>query len=471
MAPKASRRLGAALACAALLARAPMGARGQEQTPPILPDLKPAPLPPRVVLPPPPARPEGVPTTPLTAEEAARIALRRQPAIASARAAAESAAGRTRQVRSGLLPSLGLGAGYTRSEGPGGSSAGGAGSTGGAASFPGWQLTASARQLLFDFERTRDLVRQASALERAAEASLTRAQLDAVFQVKQAFYAYVQSERLVQVNEANVQSRQDQFTLAQARLAAGLGIPADTVRAQTAVAAAVLALSVARNNAAQARVSLALAMGIDPRTPLSAAQSGEPAPSGQPVGTLVDGALRARPEIVQARETVAAAEHGVDAARATDAPSVSLSLGAGARGPNLPPANRFVSVGASIQWTPFDSGLTAGRVREARGAIDAARAQLEAARLSVTADVSRAYLDLRTAEQQVATTDAEAANAEESLRLAQGRYRAGVGTFLEVTDAQAALLEARTNGVNARSAVDLARAAMAHAIGAPIFPR
>ena len=54
------------------------------------------------------------------------------------------------------------------------------------------------------------------------------------------------------------------------------------------------------------------------------------------------------------------------------------------------------------------------------------------------------------------------------MRLAEGRYRAGVGTFIDVTDAQAALLTAQTNRVNAQSAVDQARAALAHAIGAPL---
>ena len=84
-------------------------------------------------------------------------------------------------------------------------------------------------------------------------------------------------------------------------------------------------------------------------------------------------------------------------------------------------------------------------------------------------DVSQAYLNLKTAEQRIATADAEVANAKESLRLLEGRYQSGLGTLLDVLDAQTALLTATTNRVNNQSLVDQARAAMVHAIGgAPV---
>ncbi len=62
------------------------------------------------------------------------------------------------------------------------------------------------------------------------------------------------------------------------------------------------------------------------------------------------------------------------------------------------------------------------------------------------------------------TATAEVANAEENLRLAVGRYEAGVGIFLNVLDAQTALNTANTNLVNAQSALDQASAALAHAV-------
>ncbi len=60
---------------------------------------------------------------------------------------------------------------------------------------------------------------------------------------------------------------------AKARQKAGVGLPSDTVRAETAVSDAIFSLNLAQNTASVSRVNLALLMGIDPRTPILAATS------------------------------------------------------------------------------------------------------------------------------------------------------------------------------------------------------
>jgi len=443
-----------------------------QQTPPVQPRIQEAPLPAPVELPPPPGANQA-PDRPITANEAALIALRNQPDITVARAGIEAARGRVQQSRSALLPTVGAGLGYTRFESLTGGSGGGGGTVGlpgggSVVASPGYQASVNLRQLVFDFGRARNQVRQAQALENASTANLTRAQADLVQLVKQAFYTYVQNTRLVDVNESNVRAQQAQVALAQARLNSGLGLPLDVVRAQTAVAQAIQALQVARNNASISRVNLAATMGIDPRTPIRAADADEPAIPVTEVNALVTTALGQRPEVRQAKETVRAAELGLKVARATNVPSLSANLGLGGRGNSLIPNSTFASVGANIAWNPFDSGLTAGRTREAQANLEAARADLRNVELAVTSDVSQAYLNLKAAEQRVATADAEVANAQESVRLAQGRFGGGLGIFIEVIDAQNALLTARTNRVNTLSAIDQARAALARAIAAPL---
>jgi outer membrane protein len=331
---------------------------------------------------------------------------------------------------------------------------------------PGYTASAGLQQLLFDFNHTRDLVRQASQFERAAGANLTRVQQDLALQVKQAFYAYVQAESLVGVNENNVRNRQGHIDLAQARLRAGLGPPIDVVRAQTAQSEAVGTLESARNTASQARVDLALLMGIDPRTPIVAADSDEPEPATTDVNQLSDEAMKQRPEIAQVAAVLRAFEHGVSAASTLNAPALRASAVVVGRGQSLLPRNEFLTLGLGIQWDPFDGGRTAGRVREARASVETARADLNRMQQLVISDVSRAFLDLKTAEQRVTAADAGVANAQEAVRLAEGRYRAGLGLFLDVMDSQSALLAARTSRVNAQSSVDQARAALKRAVGA-----
>jgi outer membrane protein len=451
---------------AGALAGAPLLAQ-QPQTPPIEPRIQATPLPPPVVLPPPPEIPADVPNRPLTAEEAAAIALRHQSDVAAAAANLQAAGGRERQARSGLKPSVGLSAGYTHLDSLSGSASSASSGGSGGVGSSGYTAAITGSQLLFDFNHTRDVAREASALREGAAANLTRVQADLVLQTKQGFYTLLQNTRLVSVNEANLAAQQAHVALARARLEAGFGLPSDVVRAETAVSEAALDLNLARNAAALSRVDLNTLMGTDPRTPIEPADSSEPQPGSLDVNALVDTALRRRPEMVQADAEVRAAEAGESAARSSNAPSVSADVGLNTRGRDFPPGNNSLTVGASIRWDVFDAGATAGLVQEARGNLAAVRAAREGTRQDVVADVSAAYLNLVSAEQRVQTTEAQVANAQESVRLAEGRYRGGLGTFLDVTDAQSALLAAQTGSVNARTAVDQARAALARATGAP----
>jgi len=436
-----------------------------QQTPPVLPKMTETPIPPAVELPAPPSIPEDVPNRPLTAEEAVQIALRHQPDISVARAGVSAAEGRLQGTRAGRSPSLTVGAGHTSLDSNGASTSGGVSVGGSSIGSQGYQLSATVRQLLFDFDHTRDLVRQASAEQRSASADLTRAQSDLAFFVKQSFYSYVQNARLVEVNEADIRSRQGQLDLAQARLRAGVGLPSDVVRAETARAEAIFGLNLARASASVSRVLLAELMGIDPRTPILAADSEEPAVPAQDVDALVLQALRQRPEIVQAESDREAAGHGLSAARSGNSPSLGASVGWLQRGSTPAFDSRSLSVGLAITWSAFDSGLTTGRIREAAAGLQSAQAQAESVRLAVISDVSQAFLNLKTSEQRVTTSEAEVANATEGVRLTEGRYRGGLGTFLEVLDAQTALVTANMNRINAISAVNQARSALVHAIG------
>lgn len=430
-----------------------------QQTPPVMPKIQETPLPPPVSLPVPPCAQPGVPDRPLTADEAVQIALYHQPNVTIAKAGIDAAHGQVTQARSALLPSVSTAASYTNiALLPVGTTS--------TSTFNGYQVTATLQQLVFDFNHTRDLVKQAKAEKLSAVANLTRVQSDLVLQVKKGFYNYAQMERLVSVNEANVRNQGDHLALAQARLKSGLGLPADVVRAETAVASAIYDLSVARNNASIARVVLAESMGIDPRTPIEVSDTDESPIATDDLQVLINQALRQRPEMLQAQANVNAARSGVSAAKTSNAPAFSANTGWLQRGSDFPPDRNTLTYGVAVEFYPFNSGLTRGKVETAQANLQTVTAQQESARLAVISDVSQAYLNLKTAEQRVVTANAEVANAEESLRLIEGRYKSGLGTFLDVLDAQNAAVSAKTNLVNAQSAVNQARAEMVRAIGA-----
>lgn len=425
-----------------------------DPTPPIMPASVETPLPTPVTLPAPENVPAGVADRPLTAAEAALIALQRQPSITVARMGAQAATGRVQQADSALHPSLAVSGGYNNQMiSPSGSN-----------TTDDFTTGATVRQLVFDYHHTRDLARQAAAQAQSAHANLTRAQSDLVLQVKQDYYTYVQDSRLISVNEANVRNQQEHLAQAQARVNVGIGLPVDVVRAETAVANAIQNLVVARNTAAVARVKLALAMGLDPRTPLDVAEDSEPVQQTADFTALLTTALRQRPEIAQAQANILASQLGVNVAKTSNAPALVSTLGLGLRSDHFPPTDTSLALGFAVQWNAYDAGLKAGKVTEAQANLQSTQAQLLAETQAVTSDVSQAYLNELTAAQRIVTADAEVTNAEEAVRLAQGRYTAGLGTFLDVLDAQAALVTAQTNRINAQSASNLARADLAHAM-------
>lgn len=476
----------------ALLLAAPVWAQSPSPTPRVyIPQVREIPVPSPATLPSPTLELPPEALKPLTANEAARIALAYNSDMVVAQANVDAAEGRAQQAWSGLNPHVRLNASYSQSllaQGGsgiaaggigGGGGGGGTGSTsanasqqnqaaglGGAVGFTSsnYSVGGSLNQLLFDFGHTRAEVNRAEQLTEVAAANLTSAQADLVLSVKRAFYQLLQNQRLVAVQESNLTNQQAHLAEAKGRFGTGLGLPADVTRAETAVSQAISTLTQARNDAQLARVALALLMGIDPRTPLSVTDSGEAEVEVPQVEQLFTMAVERRPELAAALAQIRAGEFGVDAAQTTSAPSLGASLAYNRRGlSSFEFDTLFLTL--NIAFEAWDGGLTAGRVKEAEAQLTAARAQLDGTRRRVLSDVATAYLDLKTAEQRLEAAEAAEINARETVRLSEGRYKAGLGIFLDVLDAQAQLLLAETNRVNAIAARSVARAALARAVG------
>lgn len=449
------------------------------QTAPVMPNVAPIPLPTGIQL---PSGPPNEASRPLTADEAAKLALRVQPSLRLAEAQVLAAQGRFQIVQAGLLPTVSLSATYGReiviSEGTfafppattttsaaTGNSAVTTNGTVNTGVFAGLGTTAEMHQLIFDFNHTRDLVRQADYQIKAAKQGYTLAQLNLVFQVKQAYYTYVQDQALVSVQQANVSNTKEELDLALAQTKAGTGEPSNLVTAETTYGAASTALSQAEQTALIARINLALAIGVDPRTPIVTTNAQEPAPTNLDVDTLVSQAIKQRPDILQAVHTLRAAGYELSAAKTTSAPSVGLDIIGQTTGTDEPFDNPGGALGLSVTWQIIDGGLTSGTVKEARADIETAQSQLQTATQTAISDVEQAYVNLKASEQQVIIDEASEKNAQEGVRLAEGQFRAGVAIFIQVVTAQTLLVQAQSALVQAQVGVQTARAQLHRAIG------
>ncbi len=401
------------------------------------------------------------PGTKLSVAEAVRIALANHPDIALSAASVQSSAGALRQQKSGLGPSLTLSATeqHSRTMRISGSSANVAGETGSA--------SVEVSQLVYDFGRTNGSVNAARQDLKAAKYALDGTRIQVVLAAKQGFYGYVQARRLTAVAEQQLHDQQQHLDEAQARYQAGDAAWGDVPRALASVASAQASLTSAQRDELEARMTLAEAMGVDPRTVVDVGEQPEAAADVKP-DALVDQALRNRPEMAQARANLEAAKVRLSVSRLAQAPQISAFGGMSASNSSFSDsASGQAYVGISLTATPFDSGLTRGKIEQSRAAVASAEASLRSTQQSVTQSVLAAHLDLQTAIQQAASAEAQVASAEESLRVAEGRYRAGEGTLLDVTDAQTTANEARVSLVNARAKISLSAAALAYQLGQP----
>jgi outer membrane protein TolC len=261
----------------------------------------------------------------------------------------------------------------------------------------------------------------------------------------------------------------EQLRVARARFESDVSPRFDVIRAEAELANADQDVIVAQNEVALAEAALNTALGREVTTPIRLnPETGTP-PADVPFDAAREAALRNRPQLEAIRKTIEAGRQEVRARRRENYPQVGLSGGY-----NRPNPGGFAStayryeVGLVMTFPFFDNGLTKGRVREAEAGVEADRQVLEQARQQVELDIRQAQLQINEALQRVRTAEQEQRSAREALRVAEVRYRAGVGTTVEVTDAQVAVARAGQNLANARFDYETAVARLEFATGVPV---
>lgn len=175
-----------------------------------------------------------------------------------------------------------------------------------------------------------------------------------------------------------------------------------------------------------------------------------------------------RPELKQAEYAVDSAEAALVVARSGHMPKVYANAsnnwgGNGSDWPGDDDENWSVGVTASINV--FDSGVTWSKIHAAQENLAKAKESQRQIKDNVELEVRTDYLNLREAEKRITTTQVAVASAEEDYHIAVVRYQAGVGTNIDVMDAQEALTQAKTNYYQALYNYNTSKAALNTSMG------
>ncbi len=422
--------------------------------------------------------PEPAPRN-LTLAEAVRVALEKNPTVQAAEAYAQAVHEGIAEARAARLPRVDFSEGFTRGNNP-------------VYVFGGllterqftnqdfalnflntpppldlFRTQFTAALPVYDAGQTRRRIKDAKLSAQSAGANGERTRQELIFSVVKAFTDELLAQENQSVAEAAVKSAQSDLERAQSRQEEGQAVPSDLLSAQVQLAQAQEDLLQARNAVDLAHAALNVAMGLpeDAATTLASSLKEFTWEAGD-LAERQQIALQERPDVREAGLGVERAANGSHMARAEFLPKVN-AFGSweednqtfATRGGNN------WTAGVALNFNIFDGG--ANRARLAAAHYRQSQAQAEAAQMTaaVKLQVREAYLNLTTAQQRVEVSRQAQSEAEESLRIIQNRYEAGLATITDLLQVETAHTSARKNYLNALFDYRLSYAALELATG------
>ncbi|MDI6853339.1 MAG: TolC family protein [Deltaproteobacteria bacterium] len=306
----------------------------------------------------------------------------------------------------------------------------------------------SANQLLYDFGRTSGQVAQSRAGYKQAGEDYANTRQQVVLDTRSRYFEYLASQRAIKVAEENVRQNQELLKQAKGFYKVGLRAKIDVTKAEANLANAEAELIRAKNLADVSRVALMTVLGLKTWPYKDVQDILEVTPKEMSLEDLKKRALSQRPEIRQNLYQQEADKAGIKVARAGYFPTFSSTAAYGWQG-NEHPLNDDWWVGAGMTFPLFEGLSTYHSVRQARAQLRSSEASGDSLALAVIREVEQSYLDVKSAWEVIKARIKAKESAAENLRLAWGRYRAGVGDIIEVTDAQVQFAQADLDLVRA----------------------
>jgi outer membrane protein len=305
--------------------------------------------------------------------------------------------------------------------------------------------------MITDFGRTSNLVGMAKLHAEAQDQVTETARAQILLAASSAYFALLRARSVMQVANQTVAARQlvsDQVTaLAESKLKSTL----DVSFANVNLGEARLLQVQAQNDVKAAEAELATAMGLPNEAGFVLAEESMPDPLPDRVDDLLRAAFQNRPELKDLRLEQSAIERFVKAEHALYYPSVGV-VGTAGFAPSAVQAipGRYGAIGLNVNIPIFNGGLFKARQAEAELKAKAATQNIGDLENRVARDVRVAYLNAITAYDRLGLTDQLLKQAQQSADLAQTRYDLGLGSIVELSQAQLNLTSAQIASAAAR---------------------
>ena len=395
---------------------------------------------------------------PLALRDAVRLALSGNQGVAAASESEQAAEARVEQARSGHLPKVNYSESFTRGNNPVyvfgslltqhqfGAENFALGALNRPDALNNFQSQLTLDQPLYDGGQTRHAVNAANLDRRMSGEDARRVRMETIAAAARAYYDVALAGESLKTAEQAVRSAEADLRRAEAVRAAGMSTDVDvlSIRVHLAAVTEQRIQRAADLDVARAALNDALGLPLETEHTLTSALRQAQLPEGE-LNELERDAARERPEARQTRLAVDRAQEQAGTAHSALLPQVSFHTAFEAD------RQRFVTrgganweAGLSLRWNLFNGEADKARIEESTHAMR--RAEADAARTdsAVRLQMRRAYAGLRSAEQRIEVARAAVAEAQESLRITQNRYEAGISNVTDLLRTETAVLESST---------------------------
>lgn len=384
----------------------------------------------------------------LTLQQAEQIAIQNHPLLQAASNLAAAAKAQVTETRSAYYPTVyGSLTGVTAEN----DSRVAAGGLNNPIIYDRYANGVTISQLLTDFGRTHELVKSSDLHAQAQQQNVAATRADVLLQVDQSYFDALKARSVLVVAQETVKARQlvsDQVTeLAKNKIKSDL----DVNFANVNLAQAELLLIQAQNDLRASFARLAAALGSPDQTTFQLSDQPLPPAPAPDVSTLIQQALRDRPELVGQRLNVSSAQSFATAERDLKLPTISALGTAGLTPVNESPlAPRYAAGGFNVNIPIFNGRLYSARESEANSRAQAENQYLRNLQNQIVRDVQTAWLNANAAFQRLSVTERLLAESNQALDLAQGRYQLGLSSIIELTQAELNQTTARIEQASAK---------------------
>ncbi len=302
-----------------------------------------------------------------------------------------------------------------------------------------------------------------------ADQDVVKARQQLKLDATSAYFGVLAARNLLQVAQDSVDNLTAHLKNVQAQFDVGTVAKSDVLRSEVELANAQQDLIKKQNAYDVAVATLNNVIGLPHGTEIKLKEDLRYEQQGVTLDQSIGYAMKNRPEVIQADDSVLRAKEGVKVARSGFLPTVALTGSNGWNDDKFPGArNSNWQVGLTTSLTLFDTNYTLSKVKEAEAGVVKADETARQTKDTVALGVRSEYLGMRESEKRIETSKVAVAKAEEDFAIAQVRYNAGVGTNLDVIDAQLALATAKTNYIQALYDYNTGKAKLDKAMGVPV---